>query len=160
MRVGVALGNLLGIALGIATPVHARFIHTILVHGDDTFIAAHFTHRGRIHVLPGGTLLLRDSRISGGKAPEGGCILNEGTAVLDNVTLRNCTARKLGGAISNRGRIFLRGASIVRSKAPTASAIANTGRILYRDTTLDGRPVILPMPGIVNRGSFAMEILP
>lgn len=85
------------------------------------------------HVLPGATLTLRNLTLENGLSPLGGAIFNEGTVILDGVTLQNNTAPATdgtvageGGAIYNEGGVLTIGNSTLT--ANTAASASDTIR--------------------------------
>ncbi|MDB5337911.1 MAG: polymorphic outer membrane protein, partial [Planctomycetaceae bacterium] len=79
---------------------------------DQTFLDAALLDR-YFHVLPGSSLTLRNVTIRNGSEVSGGAIQNEGTLVLENVTLTANSTTIRGGAIyNNQGNVTLQSVNV------------------------------------------------
>lgn len=80
---------------------------------------------GRTNTNPdGGIVTLNNSTVSGNSAQEGAGIYNVGTAVVNNVTLSGNKATGNGGALYNRGSMFVTGNTQIKGNTADLGSIA------------------------------------
>lgn len=92
----------------------------VTVSGADAF--------GVFEVTKGAKLIIRSLTIAGGKADDGGGILNQGTLIVTGVTFMDNVATDAGGAIANNsGKLMIINSTFVGNLAGVGGGLANLG---------------------------------
>jgi CSLREA domain-containing protein len=93
-----------------------------------------------LQVLPGGRLTLADVAITGGSAPHGGGLLNQGSTTVRDATFSSNVADSSGGAIRNSATatgLTLERVTLAENDAPTGAAL-----IVLADAAVHGSSII------------------
>lgn len=90
-----------------------------------TEVGGAIANAGRTNERPnGGVVTINNSTLSNNKAQEGAGVYNVGTAVLNNVTLSGNEATGNGGALHNRGSMFITGDTKIVGNTADLGSIA------------------------------------
>jgi hypothetical protein len=104
------------------------------------------------YVLPGRTVNLRRLTLSHGRPPDsagGGCLHNQGTVSLTEVTLTGCTSLVSGGGLLNFGTAVLtRSAVLGNQTGVQGGGIINFGTLTVENSTIAGNQAADPTPGV------------
>jgi hypothetical protein len=112
--------------------------------------------KGSVFEVQGGSLALSGLTIAGGRAKNGGGILNDGGRLsLTDVMLRNNSARVLGGGLFNDGAATLTHVTVSGDSASVGGGIANNGTMSLTKVSI-GRNFARFARGVFNSGAVRL----
>ena len=111
---------------------------------DNTIIDGEILNSCNIYIAPGITVTIANLNLKNGKGQSysgeashnGGGIYNDGTLILENSTITNCTSC-YGGGIDNHGTMTIRGVTIRNNNAEVAGGgIYSNGPVILENSTI------------------------